>query len=443
MLINLSTIDFSGVSSGSSANLQDIKSQTITENGTYYIIPDEGYDAMILTKVDVNLNLGTTNFTVGKNGQFTFYAKDKGLTGMTSVDIYVAVPQENKSFRIPNQWNGSVDSVGLKALNWTDDQIAKYQSLCTWMDYENTEHLVPDYDKTLQDQDTYENDTTLQYARNIDLTNKTSVTRMYHNCSNLKAYPYFELNENITTSDAIFNGCTNLTVAQPIDFTKLTGQTKPSVIGFFYGCSSLTIAPEINFTTVYNANNFFRNCSSLKYVPDYKFNEAYTLVSFYASTAVETINEVYAPVCQKAQYLFANCHALKKIGRIQLGGSCNQNRMFTDCPNLQYIGGFSYSGTYKNSTTCTEELPNLTHFIFEGALNCTWDTGLFNFLPNLDYESIKSILTACSNTTLLDTAKSITFANITMQDQNGELQALVDDCVNNKGWTITGLTITQ
>ena len=440
MLINLSTIDFSGVSSGSSANLQDIKSQTITENGTYRITPDEGYDAMISTKVYVNLNLGTTNFTVGKNGQFTFYAEDKGLDGMTSVDIYVTVPQENKSFRIPNQWNGSVDSVGLKALNWTDDQIAKYQSLCTWMDYENSEHLVPDYDKTLQDQDTYENDTTLQYARNIDLTNKTSVARMYRNCSNLKAYPYFELNENITTSDAMFQGCTNLTVAQPIDFTKLT---KPNVNNFFAECSSLTIAPEINFTTVNTANNFFRNCSSLKYIPDYKFNEAYSLIGFYEGTAVETINEVYAPVCKYAQYLFSNCHELKKIGRIQFDGYGNLNKMLQDVPNLQYIGGFSYSGTYKNSTVCTEELPNLTHFIFEGALNCTWNTGLFNFLPNLDYESIKSILTACSNTELPDTGKSITFANITMQDQNGELQALVDDCVNNKGWTFAGLTITQ
>ena len=60
-------------------------------------------------------------------------------------------------------------------------------------------------------------------------------------------------------------------------------------------------------------------------------------------------------------------------------------------------------------------------------------------MPNLDFNSIKSILEAMNRCTNPETAKTMSF-NSTMTDQDSQLTNLVSEC-NGKGWTITGLTI--
>jgi hypothetical protein len=61
-----------------------------------------------------------------------------------------------------------------------------------------------------------------------------------------------------------------------------------------------------------------------------------------------------------------------------------------------------------------------------------------DYAPNLDFDSIKSILVAMSKTTNTN-AKTMKFKS-TISDQNGELTALISTC-SGLGWTITGLTI--
>lgn len=430
--------------------VQETVEQTITVNGSHIITPSEGYDAMIQAVVDIQVpekKIGTWNFTTSENGNFTVKASDRGFDGYSQLGIFVSVPQLSKTYRIPDQWNGSVDSEGLKALNWTDDQISTYQSLCTWMDYENADHLVPEYDKNIEVKNTgFSGDATLQYAKNFDFYNTLGSTvspiQFFKDCTNLKVIPQFDFSSYTGNVDSVayngmFNGCSSLASVPALTFTAGVA------MNMFANCSSLTISPKHDLSKLKNMQNFFFNCSALKYIPEFDFSSAVTLIGFYQGTAVEELGNVIAPKCTKANYLFSNCLSLKKVGRIVLADAANNNKMFQGDTALEYVGGFSYRGTYKNGAVFTVEMTNLTHFIMEDYINCTWDTGFLTYCPNLDYESIKSILTAMSKTTLPDTAKSITFANITMQDQNGELQALVEVCVNNKGWTINNLSVTQ
>jgi type IV secretory pathway component VirB8 len=78
---------------------------------------------------------------------------------------------------------------------------------------------------------------------------------------------------------------------------------------------------------------------------------------------------------------------------------------------------------------------SLENITFTGSINKNID---FNYSTKLTYESVKSILTACSNTTNTN-SKTVTFKR-TLTDQNGELLALVESCTS-KGWTISGLTL--
>ena len=78
----------------------------------------------------------------------------------------------------------------------------------------------------------------------------------------------------------------------------------------------------------------------------------------------------------------------------------------------------------------------LTNITLEGSVNANIS---FDGCPELSYDSIKSILTACAATTNTN-SKTVAF-NKTIADQNNELTNLVTACTE-KGWQVTGLNIT-
>ena len=77
----------------------------------------------------------------------------------------------------------------------------------------------------------------------------------------------------------------------------------------------------------------------------------------------------------------------------------------------------------------------LTDITFTGSINGDIS---FNNSTKISFDSIKSILTACANTT--NTNPKTVSLSITIQDQNNELQDLITQCTE-KGWQVTGLTL--
>ena len=428
MTINLATIDFSGISSGPSAKLQEKTTTIRLTDITTEIIPDEGYDGMSKVTVNHSPVQETVEQTITANGSHKIIPSE-GYDAMFRCVVDVNVPEKI----IPAQWDGTPDTELVSSLGWPQSSYDNYP--VTWMKYDNDKHKVSEYDKTYEATGTHQKDTQMTYAKMQTLNGDCS--NYFSDCANLKAIPDFDFT-NVTKSDLMFYKDISLEFLPALDLKNIT-----SASNMFSGCSSLIILPKLNLSGVQIMKGMFQRCSNLKYVPDFDFSSATTLSSFYSNTAIEEIGNIIAPNCTFADSIFFNCKHLKKIGRLYFADSANNNGIFNKCTSLKSVAGFSYRGEYNNRLLTKVELPNLTHFIFEDYINCTWDNGLFNYLPNLDYESIKSILVACSKTTLPDTPKSITFANINMQDQNGELQNLVNTCVNEKGWTINNLTITE
>lgn len=426
MTINLSTIDFSGVSSGPSAKLQEKTATILLTDTTTEILPDEGYDGMSKVTVNHGPVQETVEQTITENGSHRI-TPSEGYDAMFQCVVDVNVPEKI----IPAQWDGTPDTELVSSLGWPQSSYDNYP--VTWMKYDNDKHKVSEYDKTYEATGTHQGDTQMTYAKMQTLNGDCS--KYFRECVNLKAIPDFDFT-NVTNSSYMFYKDSSLEFLPALDLKNITSATI-----MFSGCSSLTILPKLNLSGVQNMKGMFQRCSNLKYVPDFDFSSATNLSSFYSNTAIEEIGNIIAPNCTYADSIFFNCHYLKKIGRLHFADSVNINRIFDKCTSLKSVAGFSYRGEYNNRILTSVELPNLTHFIFEDYINCTWDTGFFNLLPNLDYESIKSILTACSKTTLPDTAKSITF-NTTIADQNNELTNLVASCTE-KSWIIAGLTITQ
>ena len=133
-------------------------------------------------------------------------------------------------------------------------------------------------------------------------------------------------------------------------------------------------------------------------------------------------------------WMFAGCSSLKIIPLIDTSKGVNFNQMFRYCTNLRTILQLDLS----NATYIGDLFvgcPSLKDITFVGSINK--DIDFISDNP-LTYESVKSILTACSNATNTK-AKKLRFSR-TLTDQDGELTALVADCTS-KGWTITGLTL--
>lgn len=132
--------------------------------------------------------------------------------------------------------------------------------------------------------------------------------------------------------------------------------------------------------------------------------------------------------------MFWGCNNLTEIPPLDTSNGTNFLQMFYGCSNLTSIPqldtskGTNFGYMFQNCTT----LENIT---FIGSINANID---FNACTSLSYESVKSILTACSNTT--NTNSKTVYFNSTITDQNGELLALVESCTS-KGWTISGLTL--
>jgi hypothetical protein len=132
--------------------------------------------------------------------------------------------------------------------------------------------------------------------------------------------------------------------------------------------------------------------------------------------------------------MFKGCYELTTIPQLDTSKGKMFSNMFNGCSKLTTISqlDISNSTSINSMFNSCSKLENIT---FTGSINVGID---FSYSSLLTYESVKSILTACSNTTNTN-AKTLKFSR-TLTDQNGELLALVESCTS-KGWTISGLTL--
>lgn len=217
---------------------------------------------------------------------------------------------------------------------------------------------------------------------NFDFSQTTAFNHMFHYCTNLLEIPQLDTS-NGTDFSNMFYYCGNITTIPELDFSNGTNFSS-----MFYYCTNLTTIPPIDTSNGTSFSNMFNFCRNLITIP-----------------SLDTSNGT----------IFTT--------------------MFNGCTNLITISVLDISkGTFFTNTFsgCTT-LENIT---FIGSINANID---FNACTSLSYESVKSILTACSNTTTT-TSKTLKF-NRTIADNNGELADLIAQC-NAKNWTITGLTLT-
>lgn len=191
-------------------------------------------------------------------------------------------------------WTGHADEAGLKAIGWTDNDIAYYQKYgVNWNEEDDQYHLVPEDNKALYGVLTASNISTYKdrivYLPKIDTSGKTDMTGMFQGCNIMVAIPMIDTSsatkmENmfyqcyalvcipqlatslVTTMEAIFYQCYSLSYVPVLDTS-----AGPYVRQMFGSCYSLQAVPALDLSKCGDFGFMYGNCYSLTFIPPIVF----------------------------------------------------------------------------------------------------------------------------------------------------------------------------
>lgn len=229
----------------------------------------------------------------------------------------------------------------------------------------------------------------------------------------------------------MFKGCTNL-----IEAPKMITPDGTDFSYMFQDCTSLTTIPSYDVSSGKNFYLMFQNCKSLVSVPSLNTSSGTSFASMFANCInLESIQYLNTSNGTSFNRMFQACFKLTFIPTLDTSKGTTFNGMFDNCRQIETISLIDVSLATDSIVTLFNGCYNLKNITFTGSINSSIG---FSNSELLTYDSVKSILTACSNTA--NTNSKTVYFDRTLTDQNGELAALVSTCTS-KGWTISGLTL--
>ena len=238
----------------------------------------------------------------------------------------------------------------------------------------------------------------------IDTSNAVDMRYMFASCEYLQCIPQLDTSKN-KYFNGMFRYCNMLKSIPPlnsingVDFSEM-----------FENCRNLVVPPKLNTSNGKNFCQMFYNCDSMTGDIELDTSNAENCDYMFHNTKLTNIRLTSTSKCSKFDCMFRYCQTVKTISTLDITLARSIRQMFEYCYSLVDV-------------------------VFEGSINTTID---FDSCEDLSFDSIKSILTACSKTTNSN-SKTVSFYR-TIQDKNQELTNLVTSCTE-KGWQVTGLTI--
>lgn len=232
-------------------------------------------------------------------------------TGKPAGDVFASYPDQ--ILQIPSGgWTGHADEAGLKAIGWTDDDIAYYQKYgVNWNEEDDAYHKVPQENIDLYGVLTVDNISTYKdrivYLPKIDTSGKTDMTGMFQGCNIMVAIPM------IDTSSA----------------TKMKNM--------FYQCYAFVCIPQLDTSLVTTMEGMFNQCYSLSYVPVLDMSAGPVVSQMFGSCySLQAVPALDLSKCGALDFMYFNCYSLTFIPPIVLRTSWNVNisNIFFKCNAL-------------------------------------------------------------------------------------------------------------
>lgn len=231
------------------------------------------------------------------------------------------------------KWTGHADAEGLKAIGWTDEDIAYYQENgVNWNAEDDEYHKVTDDNKALYGVLTASNISSyndrIVYLPKIDTSRVTNMTGKLNTCTALVAIPQLDTS-SVTNMSEMFENCYSLVSIPQLDTSKV------KYMGYmFKNCYSLVSIPQLDTSNVTAMGQMFRNCYSLVSIP---------------LLDTSKVSDMY--------YMFEKCYSLVSIPLLDTSSVTGMDNMFNDCGSLTHanLKGVAKAYQLKNSSLLSKE----------------------------------------------------------------------------------------
>ena len=240
-------------------------------------------------------------------------------------------------------WTGHADVEGLKAIGWTDEDIAYYQQHgVNWNEEDDQYHLVPEDNKALYGVINIDNiqdyKDILVYLPKFDTTGVTDMTVKFSSCMALVAIPKIDTS-NVLNMSQMFSICSSLLCVPVLNTSNVL-----SAPFLYNGCSSLLSAPMIDTSKSTNMLGMYNGCSSLISAP---------LLDTSKVTSM--------------QGMFSTCARLVNISYLDVGNVRNVTSIFSDCISLRFCNLKNLKVSIDISATSLLEKSSLLYMIQNAA----------------------------------------------------------------------------
>ena len=233
------------------------------------------------------------------------------MTGKPAGDVFADYPEQILGIQTEggSGWTGHADVEGLKAIGWTDEDIAYYQQHgVNWNEEDDAFHKVPEYNKALYGVINIDNiqdyKDILVYLPKIDTTGVTNMSGKFQNCYSLVAVPMMDAS-SVTAMSSMFQSCYSLVSVPLFDTSSVT-----SMSSMFYNCYSLVSVPLFDTSSVMDMSYMFQNCYSLAYINlnNLKISVAVSATSLLEKSSLLYMIENAAPTSAITITLSAYCY---------------------------------------------------------------------------------------------------------------------------------------
>ena len=240
-----------------------------------------------------------------------------------------------------SKWTGHADAEGLRAIGWTDEDIAYYQENgVNWNEEDDDYHKVTDDNKALYGVLTADNISTYKnrivYLPKIDTSAKTHMAKMFSDCYSLVAIPKIDTS-NAGNVGGMFENCHSL-VAIPL----LDTSNAFTMSSMFKSCYSLVTIPLLDTSKVTNMAYMFDSCCSLVTIPLLDTSNVTNMgFIFDYCNSLAFIPLLDTSKVTNMSYIFRYNYVLASILLLDMGNISNASNMFDQCYSL-------YRANFKN-----------------------------------------------------------------------------------------------
>ena len=263
-------------------------------------------------------------------------------------------------------WTGHADAEGLKAIGWTDEDIAYYQEHgVNWNAEDDHLHLVSDDNKALYGVLTAKNISSYRnrivYLPKIDTSATTNMVSMFYNCQSLVSIPQLDI-ANVTSMRQMFYGCYSLVSIPQFDTVKVTDMGS-----MFYNCRSLANIPQMDTTKVTDMGSMFYNCHSLVGIPPLDTHNVTDMRQmFYGCYSLANIPQMDTANVTNMDSMFYSCYSLVGIPQFDTVKVTDMDNMFRTCSALVSIPQLDTTNV-TNMNTMFIACNSLTHINLKNA----------------------------------------------------------------------------